>query len=172
MTKISLSDRERAVKLVIEGRMSAGSAAKEVGSHKSQVQKWVKLFDEHGIEGLSIKHGTYSGETKVSIVRYMLKNHLSLCETAGKFGIPEKGTISKWLRVYQDEGEAALYRNNRGRMKTKTKPTKRCAEVSKDPLLVELEYLRTENAYLKKLKALVEQRITRESGKEPKPSKN
>ena len=39
-------------------------------------------------------------------------------------------------------------------------------------LLKELEYLRAENAYLKKLQALVEERIVRESVKEPKPSKD
>ena len=38
-----------------------------------------------------------------------------------------------------------------------------------EELLKELEYLRAENAYLKKLQALVEERIVRESGKEPKP---
>ena len=41
-----------------------------------------------------------------------------------------------------------------------------------EELLKELEYLRAENAYLKKLQALVEERIVRESGKEPKPSKD
>ncbi len=41
-----------------------------------------------------------------------------------------------------------------------------------EELLKELEYLRAENAYLKKLQALVEGRIVRESGKESKPSKD
>ncbi|MDR3119716.1 MAG: hypothetical protein LBU44_09965 [Mediterranea sp.] len=39
-------------------------------------------------------------------------------------------------------------------------------------LLAELEYLRAENAYLKKMAALVEERIIRESGKDAKPSKD
>jgi transposase len=43
---------------------------------------------------------------------------------------------------------------------------------TEEGLLAELEYLRAENAYLKKLKVLVEARIARESGKEPKPSKD
>lgn len=35
----------------------------------------------------------------------------------------------------------------------------------------ELAYLRAENAFLKKLRALVEERVARESGSTPKPSK-
>ena len=54
--------------------------------------------------------------------------------------------------------------------KSKTKKVK--LTTPHEELLKELEYLRAENAYLKKLQALVEERIVRESGKEPKPSKD
>jgi transposase len=43
---------------------------------------------------------------------------------------------------------------------------------TEEELLAELEYLRAEVAYLKKLRVLVEERIAHESGKEPKPSKD
>ena len=52
--------------------------------------------------------------------------------------------------------------------KSKTKKVK-LKTTPHEELLKELEYLRAENAYLKKLQALVEERIVRESGKEPKP---
>ena len=55
--------------------------------------------------------------------------------------------------------------------KSKTKKVK-LKTTPHEELLKELEYLRAENAYLKKLQALVEERIVRESGKEPKPSKD
>ena len=60
-------------------------------------------------------------------------------------------------------------RKEGGRPKTKKVKLKTTPH---EELLKELEYLRAENAYLKKLQALVEERIVRESGKEPKPSKD
>ncbi len=39
-------------------------------------------------------------------------------------------------------------------------------------LLAENERLRAEVAYLKKLRALVEERVARESGRKPEPSKH
>jgi transposase len=45
-------------------------------------------------------------------------------------------------------------------------------KTQEEELQAELEYLRTENAYLKKLRAFVEERIARESGKKQKPSKD
>ena len=50
--------------------------------------------------------------------------------------------------------------------KSKTKKVK-LKTTPHEELLKELEYLRAENAYLKKLQALVEERIVRESGKSP-----
>jgi transposase len=58
-------------------------------------------------------------------------------------------------------------------MRKKTKEVKTTSvPADQQSLLKELEYLRAENAFLKKLKALVEERIARESGKLPKPSRD
>ena len=103
----------------------------------------------------------------------MRKNHLSLLETAVKFGIARDWTVNQWNRIYTAEGVAGLYRDNRGRKKMKpTKPGKAQRPVrAEEQLLRENELQRAEVAYLKKLRALVEERIARESGKDVKPSK-
>ena len=54
--------------------------------------------------------------------------------------------------------------------KSKTKKVK-LKTTPHEELLKELEYLRAENAYLK-IAGLSRERIVRESGKEPKPSKD
>ena len=64
----------------------------------------------------------------------MHANHLSLFQTAVKFGIPTDATVGKWERIYYEEGPEALYRDNRGRSrkmssdKTKKKINKETEE--------------------------------------------
>ncbi|MBV5283526.1 MAG: hypothetical protein JZU53_13985 [Paludibacter sp.] len=53
-----------------------------------------------------------------------------------------------------------------GRLKKKN------PETELEKLEEELRYLRTENTYIKKLRALVQERLLCESRKQPKPSKN
>jgi transposase len=54
----------------------------------------------------------------------------------------------------------------------KAKKSKSEVSSSDKSLLKELELLRAENAYLKKLQALVQERIAREKGSELPPLKN
>ena len=49
---------------------------------------------------------------------------------------------------------------------------KELSEETKEDLIAEVQRLRMENEYLKKLRALVQERIDRENGKEPPPSMN
>jgi transposase len=104
----------------------------------------------------------------------MRENHLSLFETAVRFGIPTESTVLQWERVYERDGVAGFFRDNRSQMKNKDKqvqPSKFQGE-DNELLLQELELLRAENAYLKKLKVLVQERIAREIGNKQKPSTN
>lgn len=174
--KYSYEDRLRSVQYVLKDHMSAQSAARLLGCHQKDVQQWVARYERYGEEGLRMKHGSYNGDFKLSVITYMRENHLSLFETAVKFGIPRDWTVNQWNRIYETEGAAGLYRDNRGKMKKSTKPKPpvvgKSLKSSDDELLAELEYLRAENAYLKKLGVLVEERIARERGKDAKPSKD
>ena len=49
---------------------------------------------------------------------------------------------------------------------------KELSEATKEDLIAEVQRLRMENEYLKKLRALVQKRIDRENGKEPPSSMN
>jgi transposase len=68
-----------------------------------------------------------------------------------------------WLKRHEQGGEASLSARPRGRPKVKeimNKPfepsNKDISELSAQELIRELQYLRAENAYLKKLQALVQ----------------
>ena len=110
---------------------------------------------------------SYSGAFKQSVIEYMHTNHLSLQETAYHFNLANHSIIGKWERIYYEEGPQALYEERRGRskyMNSKPRKKKLSKEVEED-LIAENQRLRMENEYLKKLNALVQERIKRENKK-------
>ena len=124
------------------------------------VSKWVRQYKEHGTRGLFKNHTKYDGKFKQNVVEYMHDNNLSLSETCMKFNLGNHDIVGKWERIYYEEGPQALYEERRGRIKNmSSKPRKK--KLSKDveeDLVAEVQRLRMENAYLKKLQALVQKR--------------
>lgn len=139
------------------------------------VRKWVLKYQEHGSKGLLKNQiSSYSGEFKQNVIEYMHNNHLSAVETAYHFNLGNNHIVDKWERIYYEEGPQGLYIERRGRSKNMSfKPRKKklSKEVEED-LIDEVQRLRMENAYLKKLQALVQERVKRENLKKHKPSKN
>lgn len=170
MSKYSYEEKLEAVLRVIEEGMSHRASAKVLGAAKSQVQGWVKRYETYGPEGLSLHNGTYTGEFKQYVIEYIHKEHLSANRTAVIFKMPTEVQILNWERIYYEESPEALYIDRRGRkpkMAKQTSPKKKQLkpEVEED-LIKEVQRLRMENEYLKKLNALVQERIKRESRKE------
>ncbi len=87
------------------------------------------------------------------VVETMMKEKLSYKEAARQFEIPCDKRVADWERIYRTEGVEGLYIERRGRG-SKGRPSKFPKEVEED-LLKEVQRLRAENAYLKKLQALV-----------------
>ncbi len=171
--KYNYETKLRSVLLVLKSGYSTHEVARMIGSEHKHIRRWAAHYEAHGEEGLRIKRRSYSGDFKLSVITYMDENHLSLLETAVKFGIPSDSTVLQWERIYRKEGLSGLYRDNRGKMKKpKPKKPRSSSENPQEDLQKELEYLRAENAYLKKLRVLVEERITREKGNAQKPSKD
>ena len=131
------------------------------------IRRWVHLYKIHGIKGLTGGAGSYSGGFKVFVVEYMHKNGMSLTATADHFCIQSVPTLSKWERIYYEEGRSALLEERRGRKNMgKKKPVKPKNNVNQnEDLLAEVQRLRMENEYLKKLNALVQERERSEQKK-------
>lgn len=108
--KYNYEIRLKAVKLVLEGGLSVREAGCHLGCGRSQVHLWVTLFERHGLAGLKLRHGSYSAEFKLSVLKHMHQNHLSLLETAVHFGIPGPFVIRQWERLYQNQGAEGLRR--------------------------------------------------------------
>ena len=98
----------------------------------------------------------YTGEFKQMVVETMMREKLSYREAARQFEIQDHNRVASWERVYLMEGAEGLYIERRGRS-SKGRPQQFPKEVEED-LLKEVQRLRAENAYLKKLQALVLER--------------
>lgn len=85
----------------------------------------------------------------------MHNEHLGYRETATRFQIRHK-QIQDWERIYLAEGPEGLAVERRGRG-SKGRPKEIPKEAEGD-LLAEVQWLRAENEYLKKLQALVLER--------------
>ncbi len=130
------------------------------------VQKWVRKYETNGIKGLMKNMKTsYSGEFKQNVVEYMHNNHLSCLETAIKFNLQGADVVGKWERIYYEEGPQGLYIERRGRSKNMSSKPKKLDNHVEEDLIEEVQRLRMENEYLKKLNALVQERIKRENKK-------
>lgn len=166
MSKYSNEFKLEVVKYCIEENHAFNDAARKFKIlSKTPIKEWVRKYKKHGPEGL-IKHqkSSYDGEFKQYVVEYMRDNHISATETAIYFRL-QTPVVLKWERIYYEEGPQALFEERRGRSKKmSSKKNKKNVNENKD-LLAEVQRLRMENEYLKKLNALVQERIKRENKK-------
>ena len=103
----------------------------------------------------------YTGEFKQEVVETMRREKLGYRETARKYEIGDHTRIMAWERIYLEEGPEGLYIERRGRG-SKGRPPKELKPEVEEDLLTEVQRLRAENAYLKKLNALVAERVRQE----------
>ena len=96
---------------------------------------------------------SFSRQFKQTVVEDLRKNHLSYSEAMRKYWVCGKMSIQKWERIYLEEGPEGLGIEKRGRS-NQGRPPKFAKKVEED-LIAEVQRLRAENDYLKKLNALV-----------------
>ena len=169
MSKHSFEFKLKVVKEYFDGETGGYKAmAKkyDVKNH-SQVEDWVKSYEEYGEEGLKRKATKtfYSGEFKLRVLQYRQYHNCSYREAANHFGISNQATIANWQRKYLSEGFEGLNKsigrpNNMSENK-KEKDVLNLTKSEKEELIKlreENEFLRASLAYEKKLKALVQER--------------
>ena len=103
----------------------------------------------------------YTGEFKQQVVETMMQEKLSYKEAARQYEVGDDKRVAAWERIYLEEGPEGLYIERRGRSSKGRPPKKLKPEVEED-LLAEVQRLRAENDYLKKLNALVAERVRQE----------
>jgi transposase len=157
MTKFTSEDKLLAVKRYLEGQGSHAYIGESIGANKSEVMNWVRQYEQNGAEAFTKSYTSYSAQFKLDVLNYMNDNGTSPNETAAIFRISSPSLIRKWRLQFESEGMDALQSKKKGRLPMKKKTKKAIpVEGTVEALQEEIERLRMENAYLKKLNALVQ----------------
>ena len=153
--------------MVVQEYLSGGGGYQALSKRhgiasRSLVERWVTAYQLHGNAGLSKKRSRYGADFKLSVLQHMWENRLSITQSAARFDIRRHSTVGDWERAYREGGVQALASRPTTRVKKILIPTTKPSEPAGDDkrnreeLLAELNYLRMENAVLKKLKALAQ----------------
>lgn len=152
-TRSSLTQhqREQLIQL-FEQNIGSTAAARELNISRYAAEALEHRYKLHGRLCLMEKptKQRYPYDIKKEVVTRNLKGE-SRMHLAQEFGLSSDNLVKKWVRAWRTGGDEALMPKPQGRPKGSTKPKILTEE---DKLRREVEKLRAENAYLKKLRDL------------------
>lgn len=149
--------------------MTLSALSKEYGINKRNLEYMIQLLDRHGSQSLRQgKNRYYPPSLKLEMINKVLIDHQSMNEISLEYGLIGKSMLSNWIRSYRENGYA-IVEKKRGRCPAMKKPVKPVDPNDKDAIIrqkdEEILKLRAENEYLKKLRAVVQERMDRQSKK-------
>lgn len=172
--RLTIEDKKRIIELKKQG-IGHETIAKRFKVAKKRIQTIWYAYELHGLEGIKHppKNKKYSAEFKLEVINRVFQGE-SKTRLAAEYNLPGAGTIVLWVKKYEELGYNGLEGKQgrpRGRPKIMTKKEKKNTPLTNEEreelirLRKEKEYLEMENAYLKKLDALVKERLKQQKKK-------
>ena len=146
------------------------SLAKAFNIRESNIKYLIALIKKHGYNILrEDKNRVYSKDFKLQTINRILINHESINSIAIDIGLTSSGILHNWLSKFKENGYNVVEKKKGRKLKSMTKPKKNNKTLSEKEKIKQLEdeilYLKAENEYLKKLRALVQERELKEKKK-------
>ena len=169
MSKLTRKDKIEIYERRKKGE-TISSLAKSFDVQGSNIKYLISLIKKHGYDILrKDKNRTYSKDFKLQIINRILIKHESINSIALDIGLGSSSILRNWLSKYKENGYNVIEKKKGRKPKSMTKPNKNNKTFSEKEKIKQLEdeilYLKAENEYLKKLKALVQERELKEKKK-------
>ncbi|QYR67230.1 IS3 family transposase [Fusobacterium animalis] len=164
--------REEKIEIFERRKMgeTISSLAKAFNIRESNIKYLIALIKKHGYNILrEDKNRVYSKDFKLQAINRILINHESINSVAIDIGLTSSGILDNWLSKFKENGYNVVEKKKGRKPKSMTKLKKNDKELSEKEKIKKLEdeiiYLKAENEYLKKLRALVQERELKEKKK-------